>query len=131
MGVLPAHGVTTLFHLLSRARDATAARRSIADLVSVLEIAAVDETVVRRALSLGWGDFADAVCAAAAEAARCDALVTRDPVGFPRSPVRVLTPEAALALLPTEPQDRVGEPAAYGVPTRRGKGGSVRRRRSA
>jgi len=44
--------------------------------------------VVQRALLLASRDFE----AAAAEAAGCDAIVSRDPKGFPRSPVQVLTP---------------------------------------
>ena len=42
-------------------------------------MAAVGEDVMRHALVLAWPDFEDAVCAAAAEAGGCDAIVTRDP----------------------------------------------------
>ncbi len=58
-----------------------------------------DPPVLRRALSLGWPDFEDAVCAAAAESCGCDAIVTRDPKGFVESPVRVVDCPAALAWL--------------------------------
>jgi hypothetical protein len=44
-------------------------------------------------------DFEDAVTAAAAQQAACDFIVTRDPKGFRRSPVRHLPPEALLPLL--------------------------------
>jgi hypothetical protein len=44
-------------------------------------------------------DFEDAVCVAAAEAADCELVVTRDPQGFAGSPVRVVDPTTALALL--------------------------------
>ena len=54
---------------------------------------------LRSALALGWGDFEDAVTAAAARRAKCHAIVTRDPKGFPRSPVRVVTPDEAVAWL--------------------------------
>jgi predicted nucleic acid-binding protein len=76
-----------------------AARDTVDDILRVLDVARVDGEVIRRALRLGWPDFEDAVTAAAAEAARCEAIVTRDPKGFPRSPVRVITPEAAAPLL--------------------------------
>ncbi len=69
----------------------------------VFGVAAVDEAVVRRAAALNWTDFEDAVVAAAAEAAGCDAVVSRDPAGFAKSPVPVLTPKAALALLEADP----------------------------
>jgi hypothetical protein len=55
--------------------------------------------VLRRALVLAWPDFEDAVCAASAEAAGCDAIVSRDPAGFPDPPVPVIDPAAAFGLL--------------------------------
>jgi predicted nucleic acid-binding protein len=97
--VVPAHGVTTVFYLAARERGAAFAHRLVNDLVVVPSIAAVDGPVLRRALSLGWADFEDAVCAASAEAARCDWIVTRDPRGFRDSPVPAVDPATALALL--------------------------------
>ena len=98
-GLLAAHGVTTLHYLLRRERGAAVARRAMEDILRVLKVAPVDGEVIHRALALAWTDFGDAVSAAAAEAAQCDALITGDPRGFPNSPVPVLTPEAATARL--------------------------------
>ena len=98
-GVLSAHAVTTIHYLNSRAVGARAARRTTDSLLDVFGVAPVDETVLRSALGLGWPDFEDAVTAAAARRARCHAIVTRDPKGFPRSPVRVVTPDEAVAWL--------------------------------
>ena len=98
-GVLSAHAVTTIHDLNSRAVGARAARRTTDSLLDVFGVAPVDETVLRSALGLGWPDFEDAVTAAAARRARCHAIVTRDPKGFPRSPVRVVTPDEAVAWL--------------------------------
>ena len=110
-GYVPAHGVTTLFYLLARARGAVAARRAIGDLLSVFKVAAVDHAVIQRALTLSWKDFEDAVCAAAAEAAGCDLIVTRDPLGFKGSPVPSVDPATAWALFaPGEGPGRVAEP---------------------
>lgn len=111
-GRLPAHGVTTVFYLLARQKGAPFARRAVTSIVGVFGIAPVDQAVVQRALALAWPDFEDAVCAAAAEAAGCDAIVTRDPKGFPGCSLPVLTPEAAAALLGDEPPDRVAETPA-------------------
>lgn len=99
IGLLPAHGVTTLFHLLARARGASTARRIVADTLAVFDVAPVDQAVLARALALGWPDFEDAVCAAAAAAAGCDVIVTRDISGFRDTPVPAVHPAAALALL--------------------------------
>jgi predicted nucleic acid-binding protein len=98
-GLVPAHGVTTIHYLVQHARGAGAARRTVDAILQVLDVAAVDGEVLRRAMRLGWPDLEDAVTAAAAEAAHCDAIVSRDPKGFPASPVPVITPEAAAALV--------------------------------
>jgi len=98
-GYIPAHGVTTIFYLVSRALGAAFARRATEGILRTFAVAAVDEKVLKRALSLGWPDFEDAVCASAAEFCNCDAIVTRDPKGFVESPVRVVDCPGALAWL--------------------------------
>jgi PIN domain-containing protein len=102
-------GITTLFYLLARARSPAAARRAVERTAATFGIAVVDEAVVRRALALTWSDFEDSVCAGAAEACACEALVTRDPSGFPESPIPVLDPPTALALLSGKGPETVGE----------------------
>jgi len=101
-GLIPAHGVTTIFYLLEKARGAAFARDGVERLISVFGVAPVNDTVVRRALVFGWPDFGDAVCAAAAEASGCEAIVTRDPDGYPNPPLPVIDPAAALSWLVTE-----------------------------
>lgn len=99
--VLPAHGVTTIFYLATRQRDAAFARAVVTDLTVVFEIAAVDEAVIRRALALEMSDFEDAVTAAAGERAGCDALVTRNLSDFSSSPLLAIDPATALAWIET------------------------------
>ncbi len=98
-GVIPAHGVTTIFHILERAQGAAFARRAVEQLLQVFAVAAVTDVVLRRALVLAWPDFEDAVCAASAEADGCDVIVSRDAAGFPDPPLPVVDPAAALGLL--------------------------------
>ncbi|MDP9191969.1 MAG: PIN domain-containing protein [Acidobacteriota bacterium] len=98
-GLIPAHGITTIFYLLEKARGGAFARKGVERLISVFGVAPVNEDVVRRALVLAWPDFEDAVCAAAAEASGCEAIVTRDPSGYPGSPLPVVDPAAALSWL--------------------------------
>ncbi|HEX9189496.1 MAG TPA: PIN domain-containing protein [Vicinamibacteria bacterium] len=97
--LVPAHGVTTLHYLVRQAKGGAAARRAVEAVLSAFGVAPADEPVLRRALSLGWTDFEDAVCAAAAEAAGCDLIVTRDPGGFRGSPVPVVDAATAVSLL--------------------------------
>ena len=101
-GMVPAHGVTTVFYLLEKARGPAFAREGVERLIRVFDVASVDDDVVRRALGFPWRDFEDAVCAAAAEASGCDALVTRDPDGYPNAPLPVIDPAAALIWITQE-----------------------------
>lgn len=98
-GLIPAHGITTIFYLLEKARGASFAREGVERLLTVFGVAAVTDAVVRRALVFAWPDFEDAVCAAAAEASGCEAIVTRDPDGYPDAPLPVIDPAAALGWL--------------------------------
>ena len=98
-GLLSAHAVTTLHYLNSRAVGPRAARETTDALLSVFDVAAVDGRVLDAALALGWTDFEDAVTAAAARRAKCDAIVTRNPRDFKGAHVRVLAPAEAAAWL--------------------------------
>jgi predicted nucleic acid-binding protein len=97
--LLPAHGVTAVFYLTSRERDARFARRVVREVLSVAAVAPVDAAVLDRAFALPCPDFEDAVCLAAAEAADCSMLVTRDPSGYRGAVLPVLDPNTAVALL--------------------------------
>ena len=96
-GLLSAHAVTTIHYLNERSVGRRMARETTDGLLSVFEVAAVDERVLAAALGLGWKDFEDAVTATAARRAKCDVLVTRNPRDFKRSPVRVMAPREAVA----------------------------------
>ena len=98
-GVLAAHAVTTIHYLIRKELGNDRATKMLAGILRVFGVAAVDEITIRDALDLLSGDFEDAVTAAAARHAGCDLIVTRDPKGFRRSPVRALTPEAAAHLI--------------------------------
>ena len=101
-GMLAAHAVTTIHYLVRKERGNAKARRIVSAILRVFGVAAVDAAVLQEALELPWPDFEDAVTAAAARAAGCEFIVTRDPKGFRGSPVRSLTPEAATPLLARE-----------------------------
>ncbi len=103
-GLLAAHCVTTLHYLAARSGGRAFADECVAGVLGVFRVAPVDEGVVRRALAMAWPDFEDAVCAAAGEAAGCHVLATRDPGGFKRSVLPVMTAvEALMALRSSRP----------------------------
>ncbi len=102
-GMLAAHAVTTIHYLLRKELGNVKARGILSAVLNVFRVAAVDHAVVQEALQLPASDFEDAVAAAAARAAGCECIVTRDPKGFRGSPVPSLTPEAVLPLLGPAP----------------------------
>lgn len=98
-GLLSAHALTTIHYLNAKATNARMAGETTEALLSVFDVAPVDEHVLREAAGMAWRDFEDAVTAAAARRARCQAIVTRNPADFAGSRVRVLTPPEAAAWL--------------------------------
>lgn len=98
-GLVAAHAITTIHYLIRRELSAAQAKRLVQAILGVLSIAAVDGAVILEALQSHGPDFEDLVTAAAARHAGCDYIVTRDPIGFRKSPVRSLTPEALVSIL--------------------------------
>lgn len=90
---------TTAHYVMSKAIGKKAALLALADLHTQLTTAAVDSQVIGQALQAELPDFEDAVQLFAALAANADVIVTRDPKGFPNSPIPILDPLAALNLL--------------------------------
>ena len=101
-GMLSAHAVTTLHYLNAKSVGVRRATATTEALLTVFDVAPVDEAVLRAAVALKWSDFEDAVTAAGARRAKCDAVVTRNPRDFKGAPVRVLTPAEVSALLKTQ-----------------------------
>jgi predicted nucleic acid-binding protein len=98
-GLLSAHALTTLHYLNAEAVGGRMAAETTESMLSVFQVAPVDEAVLQSAVALGWRDFEDAVTAAGARRAKCDALITRNPRDFKGASIKVLTPAEAVAWL--------------------------------
>jgi predicted nucleic acid-binding protein len=98
-GLLAAHAVSVLHYLIRKEQGDVKARHAMQSILRVFGVAAMDKAVIQGALGMAGPDFEDSVTAAAAAAAGCDWIVTRDPKGFRGSAVRVLTPKAAALLM--------------------------------
>ena len=72
---------------------------TLTELLAVLSVVAVDDTVICKAISWGWADFEDAVQMEAALGTDADYLVTRNTRDFHDGLVPVIEPAAFLALL--------------------------------
>ena len=100
-GFLSAHAITTLHYLNAKAVGRRMATETTEALLSVFEVAPVDEAVLRSAMALELNDFEDAVAATGARRAKCDAVITRNPRDFKGAPIKVLTPAEAVAWIET------------------------------
>ena len=97
--LLAAHSLATFWDLIGRTAGPAKTREFIADLAEGMDIAAVDNQEVKRALALPLPDFEDALIAAAAESADATHIVTRNTAGFRKSPVKAVTPEEFVRLV--------------------------------
>jgi predicted nucleic acid-binding protein len=98
-GLLGATSVTTAYYFTRRAYGDARARRDLADLLALFEVAPVTKAILAEALAAPLADFEDAVLAFAGLHAGATGVVTRDPAGFAGGPLPVYTPAEALALL--------------------------------
>ena len=98
-GFLSAHAVTTIYYFVQKDRGGNYARRIISALLTVFDIAAVDQPVIQEAMRSTLADFEDSVTSTAARHAGCDYIVTRDLKGFRGSPVPPVAPAAVISLL--------------------------------
>jgi len=101
-GFITAHTVTTLHYLSSKHLGPPQANAAIIELLNIASVVTSDQTLLLRALSLGWNDFEDAVQAVSAVAVGADFIVTRNIADFSASPVQPVSPNELLAILRTD-----------------------------
>ena len=97
-GAVAAHALTTIHYFLHKELGNAKAKNIITKILQVFELAAINRDVIDEAIKYPCSDFEDAVTAAAARAAGCDYIVTRDAKGFRGTPLRCLTPGATIPL---------------------------------
>ncbi len=90
------HGLATAYYLLKRGRSEAEALVEVDKILNWARIAETSDADARRARQLGFGDFEDALQAAAAEASRADRIITRNMTDFTRSTVPALDPSSFL-----------------------------------
>ena len=67
-------------------------------LLQLFEIAPLDKEILQRAIEENGKDFKESIIYSSAFEVGADVIVTRDPKGFKRSRVSVLSPEEFLGL---------------------------------
>ncbi len=98
-GLACATSFTTVDYLARKAVGRVEANAQVAFLLSILEVAPVDGSILQAALRGGMRDFEDAVIVESAGRSQADYIVTRNLKDFAKSPIPVHTPESFRALL--------------------------------
>jgi len=98
-GIICATTVTTIHYLSTKVVGKNRSQNQIKDLITLLEIASVNRTVIEDALKSKFTDFEDAVIYQAAHHAGAEAIVTRDPKGFKESKLPIFNPIELLKIL--------------------------------
>ena len=91
--------VTTIFYLARKAVGRELARRQVADLLSILNVAPVNRAVLERAVESEIDDFEDAVIVESARQVQAQVILTRNERDFAKSPIPVHSPISLPALL--------------------------------
>lgn len=97
IGCLPSHALTTFYYVVQRFAGKQRANELVDWLLVHFEIVPQDKFQFSRARTLDMEDFEDAAMATAAEAAKCEFILTRNVKDFWASPVQAITPEEFLA----------------------------------
>jgi len=92
-GFVAATTVANIYYIVRKAAGRVVAQDAAYQILSDLNICAVDLEVLEQALALNFEDFEDAVQYACAVVHRVDAIVTRDRSGFVNAEIPLVLPE--------------------------------------
>lgn len=98
-GVVVATSVTTVHYLLRRSKGGPAADASVALMLQLFDVAAVDRAVLTRAVEVSWRDFEDAVLHEASLADGVEGIVTRNGPDFEAARIPVYSPAELVQML--------------------------------
>jgi predicted nucleic acid-binding protein len=100
LGIVPAHGISTLYYLVRKYGTRQDAEAAVDQVLASLKVGNLEQQGWQRARQLAMPDFEDAVVAALAEECLADYIVTRNESDVRASPVRAISPASLLSLLP-------------------------------
>ncbi len=98
-GYLGATTITTIYYLAAKTVGSTTAREEIRKLLALCAVAPVNRPVLEAAFELDFANFEDSVLHEAGRQVGVEAVVTRDPRGFKKATLSVLTPNECLGIL--------------------------------
>ena len=92
-GCIAATTITNIYYIVRRAAGVIVAQDAITQVLTDLNICAVDRDVLEQALVLSFRDFEDAVQYICALVHNVDAIMTRDASGFISAKIPIVLPE--------------------------------------
>lgn len=92
-GFIAATTIINIYYIVRKAAGRVVAQDAITQILSDINICAVNLEILEQALALNFQDFEDAVQYACAVVHNVDAIVTRDPAGFINAEIPVVLPE--------------------------------------
>ena len=98
-GSICATAVTTTYYMTAKGLGSKRAHDQVRTLLSMFDVATVDDGVLQRALDSGFRDYEDAVAHEAARAAGISAIVTRNARDFTKATLPVFEPHELLATI--------------------------------
>ncbi len=87
------HGLATAYYILKRGRTLSEAMAEVDRILAWADIAPITKLTAHQARALNFGDFEDAMQAAAAMECQADLIVTRNIADYAGSPLPVAAPE--------------------------------------
>ena len=91
-GFIAAHSLDTLFYLINNESSKEETYTVLDGFRRAFSVAPVTQAIIDTALDLKWNDFEDAIHYVAAQAAGCDAIITRNQKDFKDADLPVLSP---------------------------------------
>ena len=82
-----------MYYIVRKSENRVRADKAIRILRDVFEPVAPDSQIINQAIDMGLDDFEDAVQYCSAIRVKATCLVTRDPKGFPKTGLSILSPE--------------------------------------
>ncbi|KKD36706.1 type II toxin-antitoxin system VapC family toxin [Limnoraphis robusta] len=101
-GFVTATTVTDIFYISKKSKGAALSKQYIRELLTLLEVCAVNRTILEAAIASNSDDFEDAVQLACAVSEGLDAIVTRNMQGFSDASIDILTAGELLTRLSSE-----------------------------
>lgn len=89
-GFISAITITNIYYIIRKASGKIAAQDAIAQILTDLQICAIDKGILEQAIALNFQDFEDAVQCACGIANEVDAIITRDLSGFVNAGILVI-----------------------------------------